>query len=90
MAGHFMKQGDVDCVHRPAQTGLHQTETLLTKSEPIQLPFLPKKMAFRFYVAAPISTLDLSLATGDEIPIEERRSEEVSQVGGVQMAQSAF
>ena len=38
-----------------------------------------------FYVAAPITTLDLSLATGAEIPIEERDSSEVTHIGGKQM-----
>ena len=37
-------------------------------------------------MAAPISTLDLSLASGDEIPIEERAAEEVTQVQGVSTA----
>jgi methylthioribose-1-phosphate isomerase len=39
-----------------------------------------------FYVAAPISTLDLTLKSGDQIPIEERAAKEVTHVGGVQMA----
>lgn len=39
-----------------------------------------------FYVAAPYSTLDPALATGREIPIEERAAEEVTEVGGVRVA----
>jgi methylthioribose-1-phosphate isomerase len=39
-----------------------------------------------FFVAAPISTLDLSLASGDEIPIEQRAASEVTHVFGVQVA----
>jgi methylthioribose-1-phosphate isomerase len=39
-----------------------------------------------FYVAAPISTLDLSLASGDEIPIEQRAAIEVTHVHGVPVA----
>lgn len=39
-----------------------------------------------FYVAAPTSTFDLSLATGDEIPIEQRAAEEVTHFAGVQTA----
>ena len=39
-----------------------------------------------FYVAAPVSTLDLTLSTGDQIPIEERSSKEVTHVGGVAIA----
>jgi methylthioribose-1-phosphate isomerase len=39
-----------------------------------------------FYVAAPISTLDLSLVSGDEIPIEQRDPVEVTRLQGVQVA----
>ena len=39
-----------------------------------------------FYVAAPISTVDLSLNSGDEIPIEERSHEEVTHIDGHRIA----
>ncbi len=39
-----------------------------------------------FYVAAPISTLDLSLASGEQIPIEERSQEEVTHLAGVRIS----
>jgi methylthioribose-1-phosphate isomerase len=39
-----------------------------------------------FYVAAPISTLDLSLKSGDKIPIEERNEREVTHVRDAQLA----
>ena len=39
-----------------------------------------------FYVAAPISTLDLTLASGDGIPIEERADREVTHIKGVAIA----
>ena len=39
-----------------------------------------------FYVAAPTSTVDLSLASGEEIPIEERRADEVTHVAGRRVA----
>jgi methylthioribose-1-phosphate isomerase len=45
---------------------------------------LAKKHNIPFYVAAPISTLDLTLATGEEIPIEERDSMEITHIGGNQ------
>ena len=47
---------------------------------------LAKENRIPFYVAAPISTLDLKLANGDLIPIEERASEEVTQIKGIQIA----
>ena len=49
---------------------------------------LAKENNVPFYVAAPISTLDLSLATGDKIPIEERGAKEVTHVFGVPVAPS--
>jgi methylthioribose-1-phosphate isomerase len=39
-----------------------------------------------FYVAAPLSTLDLSLPSGDHIPIEQRAAAEVTHVQGVAIA----
>lgn len=39
-----------------------------------------------FYVAAPLSTIDRTLATGEDIPLEERSPEEVVSLGGVQTA----
>jgi methylthioribose-1-phosphate isomerase len=39
-----------------------------------------------FYVAAPLSTVDFSLSTGDAIPIEERAEDEVTHAGGVRLA----
>ena len=47
---------------------------------------LAKENGVPFYVAAPISTLDLTLASGDEIPIEQRSAVEVTHVGGVRLA----
>ena len=58
---------------------------------------LAKENNIPFYVAAPVSTLDLSLASGKEIPIEERSSEEVMTINkkriapeGVEAAHPAF
>jgi methylthioribose-1-phosphate isomerase len=39
-----------------------------------------------FYVAAPLSTIDRSLASGEAIPIEERASSEVTHLGGIEIA----
>ncbi|MER3488062.1 MAG: S-methyl-5-thioribose-1-phosphate isomerase, partial [Chloroflexota bacterium] len=51
-----------------------------------QLAVLAREHGIPFYVAAPTSTLDLSLASGDAIPIEERRPEEVTRIHGVPIA----
>jgi methylthioribose-1-phosphate isomerase len=47
---------------------------------------LAREHGIPFYVAAPFSTIDLSLATGDSIPIEERAESEVTGFGGVRWA----
>ena len=47
---------------------------------------LAKENKVPFYVAAPLSTVDLSLASGDQIPIEQRAAQEVTHVGGVPVA----
>lgn len=44
---------------------------------------LAKEHGIPFYVAAPVSTFDFTMASGDEIPIEERKAEEVTTLGGV-------
>jgi len=49
---------------------------------------LAKENGVPFYVAAPISTLDLTLASGEQIPIEERSAAEVTHVFGHQVAPS--
>src|SRR5262249_17428175 len=46
---------------------------------------LAKQHNIPFYVAAPISTVDLSTATGEDIPIEERDAKEVTHVREVQI-----
>jgi len=51
-----------------------------------QLAVLAKENGVPFYVAAPTSTIDLTLASGDEIPIEERAADEVKAVRGVAIA----
>ena len=47
---------------------------------------LAKENGVPFYVAAPISTIDLSVPDGARIPIEERSSDEVTSLGGVRIA----
>ena len=50
------------------------------------LAVLARAHKIPFYVAAPLSTVDLATASGDAIPIEERRPEEITAVGGVRVA----
>jgi methylthioribose-1-phosphate isomerase len=51
-----------------------------------QIAVLERENGVPFYVAAPISTLDLSIPTGESIPIEERAAEEVTHIRGVRIA----
>jgi methylthioribose-1-phosphate isomerase len=47
---------------------------------------LAKHHGIPFYVAAPLSTIDMSLQSGEEIPIEERDPREVTRIGGIAIA----
>ncbi len=85
MAGHFMKQGEVDCVIVGADR-IAANGDVANKIGTYSVAVLARENGIPFYVAAPISTLDLSIASGDEIPIEERHSDEVTHVAGVQLA----
>jgi methylthioribose-1-phosphate isomerase len=76
MTGSFMRRAD-----RIAANG-----DVANKIGTYQVAVLAKEHGIPFYVAAPISTLDLTLASGDDIPIEERKPEEVTHFGGVQTA----
>lgn len=85
MAGHFMSRGKVDLVvvgaDRVAANG-----DVANKIGTYSLAVLARENAIPFYVAAPISTIDLSIASGLDIPIEERASREVTELGGAPIA----
>ena len=84
MAGHIMKEGKVDCVVVGADR-IAANGDAANKIGTYMVAVLAHQNKIPFYVAAPITTLDLSLATGAEIPIEERDSTEVTHIGGKQM-----
>jgi methylthioribose-1-phosphate isomerase len=85
MAGHVMKQGKVDCVVVGADRIAANGDTA-NKIGTYMVAVLAKQHNIPFYVAAPISTIDLSLATGEQIPIEERDAREVTHVRDQQLA----
>lgn len=85
MAGHFLKSGRIGCVVVGADR-IAANGDVANKVGTYGVAVLAKENGIPFYVAAPISTLDLSLASGAQIPIEERASKEVTHVGGVQVA----
>jgi methylthioribose-1-phosphate isomerase len=85
MAGHFLKSGRIGCVVVGADR-IAANGDVANKIGTYGVAVLAKENDVPFYVAAPISTLDLSLATGDAIPIEERAAREVTHVQGVAVA----
>jgi methylthioribose-1-phosphate isomerase len=85
MAGHFLKSGRIGCVVVGADR-IAANGDVANKIGTYSVAVLAKENNVPFYVAAPISTLDLTLASGDEIPIEERAASEVTHVGGVHVA----
>jgi methylthioribose-1-phosphate isomerase len=85
MAGHFLKSGRIGCVVVGADR-IAANGDVANKVGTYGVAVLAKENNVPFYVAAPISTLDLTLASGDEIPIEERASKEVTHIGGVHVA----
>ena len=84
MAGHFLKSGRIGCVVVGADR-IAANGDVANKIGTYSVAVLAKENNVPFYVAAPISTLDLTLHSGDEIPIEERAAEEVTHVQGVHM-----
>src|SRR6185312_4346530 len=85
MAGHFLHAGRIGCVIVGADR-IAANGDVANKIGTYGVAVLAKENNVPFYVAAPISTLDLSLASGDQIPIEERAASEVTHVQGVPLA----
>ncbi|WP_027621573.1 S-methyl-5-thioribose-1-phosphate isomerase [Acetivibrio clariflavus] len=85
MAGHFMKEGVIDCVIVGADRIALNGDTA-NKIGTYSLSVLAKENNIPFYVAAPISTIDFSIESGEQIPIEERNSEEVTHIKSIRIA----
>ena len=85
MAGHMMQRGEVQAVVVGADR-IAGNGDVANKIGTYSVAVLAKENGIPFYVAAPTSTVDLSLASGTEIPIEERAPDEVTQVRGHQIA----
>jgi methylthioribose-1-phosphate isomerase len=85
MAGHVMKSGQVDTVVVGADRIAANGDTA-NKIGTYMVAVLAKQHNIPFYVAAPVSTLDMSLATGAEIPIEERDASEITHIRDHQLA----
>ncbi|MCX7653692.1 MAG: S-methyl-5-thioribose-1-phosphate isomerase [Fervidobacterium sp.] len=85
MAGWVMKQGKINAVIVGADR-IAANGDVANKIGTYMVAVLAKKHNIPFYVAAPTSTLDLSLSNGMQIPIEERSHEEVATCGGKRIA----
>lgn len=85
MVGHFMKTGTIGAVVVGADRIARNGDTA-NKIGTYGIAVLAREHGVPFYVAAPISTLDLKISSGDHIPIEERSAEEVTHIAGVRMA----
>ncbi|MCC6327690.1 MAG: S-methyl-5-thioribose-1-phosphate isomerase [Acidobacteria bacterium] len=85
MSGHIMKKGGVHAVvvgsDRIAANG-----DVANKIGTYMVAVLAQRHGIPFYVAAPLSTVDLNCPTGDDIPIEERDRAEVTHVKNNQLA----
>jgi len=85
MAGHFMARGDVDIVLVGADR-IAANGDVANKIGTYSLAVLAKENGIPFYSVAPTSTVDLSIASGAAIPIEERDPREVTHVQGMAIA----
>jgi methylthioribose-1-phosphate isomerase len=85
MSGHLMKKGRVQAVvvgsDRIAANG-----DVANKIGTYMVAVLARRHGIPFYVAAPLSTVDLNCPTGDDIPIEERDTREITHVREIQLA----
>lgn len=85
MAGHFLRSGRIGCVVVGADR-IAANGDVANKIGTYSVAVLAKENNVPFYVAAPVSTFDLSLTSGDQIPIEQRSATEVTHVFGVPVA----
>ncbi len=81
MAGYFLRSGRIGCVIVGADR-IAANGDVANKIGTYTLAVLARAHNVPFYVAAPISTLDLNISCGDEIPIEHRPPEEVTHICG--------
>lgn len=84
-AGLIMRKGRVDIVLVGADR-IARNGDVANKIGTYKLAVLAKENGIPFYSVAPTSTIDLSIASGDEIPIEEREPREVTHIRGMPIA----
>ncbi len=84
-AASLMRAGKIDCAIAGADRIAANGDTA-NKIGTYSLAVLARHHGIPFYIAAPTSTLDPTILSGDLIPIEERSAEEVSSIEGVRVA----
>lgn len=82
-AGHLMQRGEIDLVIVGADRVLGRTGEVANKIGTYTKAVLAARHRIPFYVAIPLSTLDWELASGFDIPIEERSPDEVLGAWGI-------
>src|SRR4051795_3685347 len=85
MAGPLMRAGEIDMVVVGADRIAANGDTA-NKIGTYTVAVMAREHNIPFYVAAPLSTIDLATPDGDHIPIEERSAREVTHVGASQVA----
>ncbi|MCX7625343.1 MAG: S-methyl-5-thioribose-1-phosphate isomerase, partial [Candidatus Sumerlaeaceae bacterium] len=85
MAADVMRKGWVNAVFVGTDRTVRNGD-VANKIGTYSLAVLAKAHNIPFYVVAPLSSIDISLSSGDEIPIEQRPPEEVTHFAGVQIA----
>lgn len=85
MSGHLMKKGEVQAVVVGADR-IAANGDAANKIGTYMVAVLAKRHNIPFYVAAPLSTIDMNCPTGEEIPIEERNIREITHVKDIQLA----
>ncbi|MEA3545431.1 MAG: S-methyl-5-thioribose-1-phosphate isomerase [Thermodesulfobacteriota bacterium] len=85
MAGYLMSKGEIDCVIVGADR-IAANGDVANKIGTYMVAVLAKEHNIPFYVAAPVSTIDLNLSDGALIPIEERDEREITHIKDIQLA----
>jgi len=88
MAGFMMSQGRINCVITGADR-IARNGDAANKIGTYSIAILAKEHGIPFYIAAPKSTFDPKCLSGKDIPIEERSSKEVTEIGGKLIAPSS-
>ena len=85
MTGYFLSKGNIDCVIVGADRIVANGD-VANKIGTYNLAVLAMENGVPFYVAAPTSTVDLSIESGADIPIEQRNPDEVTHIRGIPLA----